>query len=273
MDGHLQQWLTLGAAEDGGLRIGDLWMAYLDMGGTCDVADVEAYLHGLLLLPQLQRDILAHAVNELLDELGAPFRPAPYSTGDVAAAAGYAGSRFDGVSDRDLEKLVAATPLPARPHADRQKAEIRRLESLRSTGLLDTAPEERFDRITRRARQQFGVSSASIALIGRDRQFIKSVVGPIGEDLPRDISFCNETIRSDGVLVVTDALQDKRFRDNPLVRQKPRIRFYAGCPLTGPGGWKIGTLCVIDDRPRTFSREDGVRLRTLAGLVQQEIAG
>lgn len=272
MDGYLQQWLTLGAVSDGGLRTGDLGIAYLGMGGTCDIVEVEAYLHGLLLLPRLQRDMIAHAVNELLDEVREAFRPAPYSNEDVSAAAGYAGSRFAGLSDGDLERLVAAEKLPAPPpRPDKRRAEIRRLESLRSTGLLDTPREERFDRITRRARQQFGVSSASIALIGQDRQFIKSVTGPIGQDLQREMSFCNETIRSEGALIVNDALHDERFRNNPLVQHQPRIRFYAGYPLTGPGGWRIGTLCVIDDKPRGFSKEDERRLRHLAGLFQQEI--
>ncbi|WP_051476639.1 GAF domain-containing protein [Arthrobacter sp. Br18] len=274
MDGYLQQWLTLGTVADAGLRVGDLWMAYLDTGGTCDIADVEAYLHGLLLLPRVERDIVAHTVNELLDGRSEPFRPAPYSNGDVSTAAGYSGSRFDRLSDRDLERLVAADPVTgpgSRP--GRQRAEARRLESLHSTGLLGTLREERFDRITRRARQEFAVSSASIALIGQDRQIIKSVNGPIGQDLPRDVSFCNQTIRSADALVVTDALHDERFRNNPLVQDLPRIRFYAGCPLTGPGGWRIGTLCVIDDKPRGFSEQDEQRLRSLAGLVQQEISG
>jgi len=266
MDRYAQQWLTIGAASAAGIDPYDLWLGYAGMGGSFDPLDVEAYLHGLLLLPSLERDLLAHTVNEKLEDLGSPVPPAPYSTGEVSAAAGYQAPGGDWL-DPALSRLGPSGVL----QAIKREAELRRLDSLGRTGLLDTPAEDRFDRITRRAQEQFGVSSASIALISRERQFIKSLAGPIGQDMPRDVAFCNETIRADRILVVKNALEDEFFSTSPLVQKAPHIRFYAGHPLTGPGGWRIGTLCVIDDKPRTFTDEDARNLKTLAGLVQQEI--
>jgi hypothetical protein len=266
MDRYAQQWLTIGAAAAAGIDPYDLWLEYAGMGGSFDPLDVEAYLHGLVLLPVLERDLLAHTVNEQLEDLGFPVAPAPYSTGEVSDAAGYPASGGDWL-DPALSRLGASGVL----RAIKREAELRRLNSLGRTGLLNTPAEDRFDRITRRAQEQFGVSSASIALITRESQFIKSVAGPIGQDMPRDIAFCNETIRADRILVVRNALEDEFFSASPLVQGAPHIRFYAGHPLTGPGGWRIGTLCVIDDKPRTFTDDDAQILTNLAALVQQEI--
>lgn len=112
-----------------------------------------------------------------------------------------------------------------------------------------------------------------VALIDDRRQFLKSVIGPVQQNMPREISFCNATIRDAGPLIVRDALVDDRFMNNPLVLGEPYIRFYAGYPLRGPGGWTIGTLCVIDQEPREYSQRDGRKLRTLAHRVEDEING
>ncbi|WP_051476794.1 GAF domain-containing protein [Arthrobacter sp. Br18] len=261
MDPNRQHWYTVTAASRPGVDLDDVWMNYLSMGGSCGDVEVAAYLHGLLLLDPLERDLIAHAVNELLDDTASTDSRAPYSTEAVALASGYAADSFAG----------EGLDLPQGP-ATPEEAEVQRLDSLRQTGLLDTSAEERFDRLTRRAKERFGVSSASIALIGAEDQFIKSLSGPIGQNVPREISFCNETIRFARTLVVPDALLDQRFTENPLVLEAPHIRFYAGYPLTGPGGWRIGTLCVIDDKPREFTRDDEEELRALAGLVQLELA-
>ena len=266
MDRYEQQWLTIGAVTAARIDPYDLWLDYAGMGGSFDPLDAEAYLHGLLLLPALERDLLAHAVNERLEDLGFPVAPAPYSTGEVSAAAGYQAPAGDWL-DPALSSLGSAGVL----QAVKREAELRRLDSLGRTGLLDTPAEDRFDRITQRAREQFGVSSASIALISSDSQFIKSLAGPIGQAMPRELAFCNQTIRTDRILVVTNALEDECFRTSPLVQEAPHIRFYAGFPLTGPGGWRIGTLCVIDDKPRGFTEDDARNLTRLAALVQQEI--
>lgn len=121
------------------------------------------------------------------------------------------------------------------------------------------------------ARDHFNVSSSIVALVDDHKLFLKSVVGPIEQNMPREITFCNATIRNAGPLIVADALEDDRFRTNPLVTGEPFIRFYAGYPLRGFGGWTVGTLCVIDQKPRGFSPQDGRFLRKLARLVEDEI--
>ncbi len=262
VDANRQHWFTVEAASRPGVDHDDVWTNYTSMGGTCGDVEVAAYLNGLLLLDRMQRDLIAHAVNELLDDIASSDCRAHYSSEAVALASGYAADSFGDDACPDLASVRSAP----------EEAETRRLDSLRKTGLLHTPAEERFDRITRRARDHFGVSSASIALIGEEDQFIKSVSGPIGQNVPREISFCNETIRFARTMIVDDALLDQRFTANPLVTEAPHIRFYAGHPLTGPGGWRIGTLCVIDDKPREFSREDEEELRSLAGLVQVELS-
>ena len=266
MDRYAQQWLSIESASAAKLDSYDLWLNYAGMGGRLDPLDVEAYLYGLLVLPSLERDLVAHAINEMLEDRGSAVQPAPYSTGEVSAAAGYSG-QLGGWLDPALSTLGAAGAI----QAIQREAELRRLESLSRTGLLDTPGEARFDQITQRAQRQFGVSSSSIALITGDSQFIKSLAGPIGQNLTRDIAFCNQTIRADRMLVIPDTLKDAAFSSSPLVQGEPHIRFYAGHPLTGPGGWRIGSLCVIDDKPRAFSDTDAANLKSLAALAQQEI--
>jgi diguanylate cyclase (GGDEF)-like protein len=155
---------------------------------------------------------------------------------------------------------------------EKPRDEDRRLASLRSLGILDTPPEERFDRITRIAGRLFNVPIALVSLVDENRQWFKSRQGLEGLETPREISFCGHAILSSGILVIRDALDDERFRDNPLVTGPPNIRFYAGCPLALSNGDKIGTLCIIDRVPRTFEREDGAMLRDLAEVVERELA-
>jgi sigma-B regulation protein RsbU (phosphoserine phosphatase) len=146
-----------------------------------------------------------------------------------------------------------------------------RLASLAATELLDSPAEEGFDRITRLAQQLFGVSTATVALVADDRQYLKSLAGSLERVIPRADAFCTHTIKTPNTLVIEDARQDDRFRSNPLVLGQPNIRFYAGQPLQGPGGWNIGTLCLIDQQPRTFTPEQEQILRDLAAIVQREI--
>lgn len=149
--------------------------------------------------------------------------------------------------------------------------EAQRITALRSLGLLDTLPEERFERITRIAQRLFDVPIASLTLIDANRQWFKSCIGMPGQESPRDIAFCAHAILSDDVLVIPDALDDPRFSDNPLVTGEPHIRFYAGMPLSGPGGFKVGTLCIIDSRPRHFSAADRHTLKDLAAWAENEV--
>ena len=149
--------------------------------------------------------------------------------------------------------------------------ESRRLKTLRDLRLLDTPPEERFDRVTRLARQVFSTSTALVSLVDADRQWFKSRQGLDAEETHRDISFCGHAILDDKIMVVNDAEKDQRFCDNPLVCGSPNIRFYAGYPLAAPDGSRVGTLCVIDDQPKEISKEQLELLRELGRMVEEEL--
>jgi len=148
--------------------------------------------------------------------------------------------------------------------------EAERLRALRARGILDTPPEERFDRITRLARRLFGVPAAMVTLVDADRQWFKSRMGTDVSETPRDLSFCAHAIQQDEIFVVPDALADPRFADNPVVIGEPRVRFYAGRPVHVDGR-RVGTLCVVDSRPRQFGDEELKALDDLAVLVEKEL--
>jgi len=147
-----------------------------------------------------------------------------------------------------------------------------RISTLRSLNILDTSPEERFDRLTRLARRLFGVPIALVSLVDADRQWFKSKMGIEVGELPRSESFCGHAILDDDIMIIPNALIEDRFRDNPLVTGDPHIRFYAGCPLQVGNGSRLGTLCLIDREPREFSDEDYEMLRDLARMAEQELA-
>jgi diguanylate cyclase (GGDEF)-like protein len=138
--------------------------------------------------------------------------------------------------------------------------------------MLDTLPEERFDRITRLAARIFDVPMALVSLVDADRQWFKSRHGLDATETPREISFCGHAILQEDTFVVCDALKDQRFADNPLVVGDPSIRFYAGQPLHGVAGTKVGTLCLIDDKPRDFSEAEQALLAELAAMVDHELS-
>lgn len=149
--------------------------------------------------------------------------------------------------------------------------EAGRLDALRALKLLDTPAEERFDLITRRARDAFKVPIALISLVDADRQWFKSRDGLDGTETSRAISFCGHAILQDDIYVVPDAQADPMFSGNPLVTGDPHIRFYAGKPLRSPEGKKIGTLCLIDRVPRQFGQDDQTKLQSLADWAEREI--
>jgi phosphoribosyl 1,2-cyclic phosphodiesterase/CheY-like chemotaxis protein len=151
------------------------------------------------------------------------------------------------------------------------KDEQQRLASLRALRILDTGPEERFDRITRLASALFDAPIALVSLVDENRQWFKSCYGLNVKETSRDAAFCAHVVYNREPMIVPDTFQDKRFADNPLVINEPRIRFYAGCPLILHDGACIGTLCVIDTRPRPQEVSDVACLRDLADLVVQEI--
>jgi len=150
--------------------------------------------------------------------------------------------------------------------------EAKRLEALRSLGILDTPPEERFDRLTRLAKRLFDVPVASVSLIDSNREWFKSCIGLDVEELPRDISFCGHAILGDQMLVIPNALEDERFADNPLVNDETHVRFYAGYPLRAPDGSKLGTLCIVDYEPRYFEPDDLQALADLACIAESEFS-
>jgi two-component system, sensor histidine kinase and response regulator len=155
-----------------------------------------------------------------------------------------------------------AAPVPS--------SEEKRIAALRSLDLLDTPPEERFDRITRVAAELFGVPIALISLVDADRQWFKSCYGLTITETPRDISFCAHAILGNDIFYVPDTKKDPRFADSPLVSEQS-IRFYAGLPLAGPEEQIIGTLCIMDNVPRELTEEDKRLLRDLGAWAHAEI--
>lgn len=148
------------------------------------------------------------------------------------------------------------------------KSEQDRLESLYSYGVLDTAPEESFDKITKLASYICGTPVAVISLIDKDRQWFKSIHGIDRlTEISREDSICTYAIEQEKIFIVPDALKDPRFQNNPFVIGGPKIRFYAGASLVTPEGQKIGTLCVMDTHPRNMSDEQIEAMKTLSEQV------
>lgn len=149
--------------------------------------------------------------------------------------------------------------------------EARRLDKLESLKLLHSPMEARFDRFTEMAKNAFGVPIVLISLVGKDIQWFKSAQGLSAPSTSRAVSFCGHAIHGKDVFIVEDTLEDERFADNPLVTGEPHIRFYAGAPLQLGGGSSIGTLCLIDVKPRSLKPHQQRLLQDIAGLVSQEI--
>ncbi|MEH8019398.1 sensor domain-containing diguanylate cyclase [Rheinheimera muenzenbergensis] len=149
--------------------------------------------------------------------------------------------------------------------------EAERLHALRTLQILDTSHEERFDRVTRMAKRMFGVEISLVSLIDANRQWFKSKQGLDAAETSREISFCGHAINQDGLFIIPNAIEDVRFHDNPLVTGAPNIRFYAGYPLKLRQGVNIGTLCLIDSKPKHLSEEDEQLLKDLGAMIEQEI--
>jgi phosphoribosyl 1,2-cyclic phosphodiesterase/CheY-like chemotaxis protein len=151
-----------------------------------------------------------------------------------------------------------------------QEDEESRLGVLKSLCILDTEPEPRFDRITRLAAALFDVPIALISLVDWNRQWCKSCFGLEAGEISRDESFCAHVVHEGKIMVVSDALRDPRFADNPLVMHAPRVRFYAGAPLILDGKC-VGTLCMIDTRVRSLEGPSIGLLQDLRDLAVQEL--
>jgi GAF domain-containing protein len=158
---------------------------------------------------------------------------------------------------------MQAAPLPA--------DEAQRLQALRELLILDTPPEERFDRIVRFAAEELDVPIALLNLVDAERQWTKAAHGLEPGQAPREESFCAHAILGSEPLEVEDARQDPRFHDNPMVLGEPRVVFYAGEPLRLQGGAAVGTLCLVDHAPRRLDRIDRTLLRILGRLLAEEL--
>lgn len=146
--------------------------------------------------------------------------------------------------------------------------ETQRLAALRRFDILDSASEEAYDALTSLAGKIAGTPISLVSLIDENRQWFKSNVGLPGvSETPRDVAFCAHAIMEPSIFEVHDALTDPRFRENPLVRENPHIRFYAGVPLISEGGHALGTLCVIDQKPRSLNADQREQLQLLARAV------
>ncbi|MGA9972480.1 MAG: response regulator [Candidatus Acidiferrales bacterium] len=149
--------------------------------------------------------------------------------------------------------------------------ETARLDALQRYAVLDTLPEQEFDDLSRMAALICGTPIALVSLVDVDRQWFKSNIGMEENQTPRDVAFCAHAILQPDVMVVPDALEDERFRNNPLVTGEPKIRFYAGAPLMTREGYALGTLCVMDRVPRQLSPEQLEALRALGRLVVAQL--
>jgi len=151
------------------------------------------------------------------------------------------------------------------------KNENERLAALKKLKLLDTPPEERFDRITRIATQLFGMPISTVTMVDDRREWFKSVKGLPDKEGERAVSFCGHAMLEDDMLVIPDAKLDERFADNPMVVGKPFIRSYAGVPLKSIDGQSVGAFCVKGHEPRVFTEAEKDILRGLAKWAELEM--
>lgn len=149
--------------------------------------------------------------------------------------------------------------------------ESRRLRALAATGLIDSAPEREFDRLTSLARHITKTPMALVSLLTSQRQWFKSRAGLDATETPREWALCSYAIMDETPLIVEDTLEDERFRNNPLVIGEPFLRFYAGFPLHDKDNYTLGTLCVLDRVPRKLTREQTEALHKLAMIASEEI--
>lgn len=152
-------------------------------------------------------------------------------------------------------------------------AEYARLAALRRYRILDTEPEQQFDDLTMLASHVCAAPISLITLVDADRQWFKSRRGIDAQEGPRDESLCAHAILEPDVFHVPDLLEDPRFADNPAAAGPGRARFYAGAPLVLDDGSRVGTLCVIDHRPRLLNDDQLDELRRLARAVVAELQG
>jgi len=150
--------------------------------------------------------------------------------------------------------------------------EKERLLAVLELGILDTASEERFDKITREAVKYFNVPMSMISIIDKEREWYKSCVGVRSRESPRAVSFCGHALLAKDVFIVEDTHKDPRFKDNPSVTGPPFVRFYAGIALRNlKNNHLIGVFCIKSREPRTLSSEETEKLFSLALEAEKEL--
>ena len=149
--------------------------------------------------------------------------------------------------------------------------EPQRLKSLYQYKILDTPPEPEFDELAKLASQICSTPISLVTLVDVDRQWFKAKVGLDANQTPREVAFCAHAIHHDDLFLIKNANEDERFQHNPLVTGSPNIRFYAGMPLITPSGQKLGTLCVIDTKPRELTDDQMFALKVLSRQVIQQM--
>jgi GAF domain-containing protein len=149
--------------------------------------------------------------------------------------------------------------------------EAARVAALNRYAILDTEPEQSFDDLVILASHICKTPMALLTLVDDHRQWFKSAVGVQVRETPREISFCSHAIEQENLFIIRDALEDPRFRDNPLVTGEPHIRFYAGAPLVTEDGFALGTLCVADRQPRELDEDQKVALASLSRLALRQM--
>lgn len=152
------------------------------------------------------------------------------------------------------------------PHPENEEQRLKKLYELE---ILDTFEEQAYDDLTHLAAQICNVPIALISLIDRDRQFLKSHYGLDVNEVSRDVGFCPHAILDDDLTIIEDASKDHRFHDNPLVTGGPNVKFYAGAPLIFSNDIRLGTLCIVDNKPRTITPE---QQKSLAALARQVVS-
>jgi len=177
------------------------------------------------------------------------------------------------LTSRELADRLMASATEAGEDLSRAVEEGERLAALDRIGLCDTPAAESFDRVTRLAAKALDVPIALVSLVAETRQWFKAKVGLEVTETSRQVSFCSHAVVGRTPLIVPDALLDARFADNPLVTGEPRIRAYAGIPLNTTDGHAIGTLCVIDRRPRAWSAAEIATLTDHAAIIQELVQG
>ena len=186
-------------------------------------------------------------------------------TGDYYLSAEFAKTLMKKIEDMKEGKPEEGIE-PPKPENEKE-----RLAAVRRLNLLDTPSEKRFDNITQLASKFFKVPVSTLTLLDENREWHKSVCGAEIREADRKVSFCGHTILEDDVLVIPDASKDPRFSNNLYVKGGAHVRFYMGMPLMSVDGYKIGTFCIIGQKPKKVSKEEIEQFRAFALWAELEI--